>query len=151
MKEKMVVTSDYIQIISTVIYAGALGVSLISFWQVRRTTRIQTEQQLYMNILSSSYNLWNNETVSKIAKESQEVSGYLALVDSPEEYNNINAIIDFFEFLFRLYNTKMLDKELWNRWKASAKSTMDIPKIKKVWNKTKDMHTHEFVKFIESL
>jgi hypothetical protein len=151
MKEKMVVTSDYIQIISTVIYAGALGVSLISFWQVRRTTRIQTEQQLYMNILSSSYNLWNNETVSKIAKESQEVSGYLALVDSPEEYNNINAIIDFFEFLFRLYNTKMLDKELWNRWKASAKSTMDIPKIKKVWNKTKNMHTHEFVKFIESL
>jgi hypothetical protein len=147
----MVVTSDYIQIISTVIYAGALGVSLISFWQVRRTTRIQTEQQLYMNILSSSYNLWNNETVSKIAKESQEVSGYLALVDSPEEYNNINAIIDFFEFLFRLYNTKMLDKELWNRWKASAKSTMDIPKIKKVWNKTKDMHTHEFVKFIDSL
>ena len=151
MKEKMVVTSDYIQIISTVIYAGALGVSLISFWQVRRTTRIQTEQQLYMNILSSSYNLWNNETVSKIAKESQEVSGYLALVDSPEEYNNINAIIDFFEFLFRLYNTKMLDKQLWNRWKASAKSTMDIPKIKKVWDKTKDMHTHEFVKFIESL
>jgi hypothetical protein len=147
----MVVTSDYIQIISTVIYAGALGVSLISFWQVRRTTRIQTEQQLYMNILSSSYNLWNNETVSKIAKESQEVSGYLALVDSPEEYNNINAIIDFFEFLFRLYNTKMLDKELWNRWKASAKSTMDIPKIKKVWNKTKHIHTHEFVKFIESL
>ena len=151
MKEKMVVTSDYIQIISTVIYAGALGVSLISFWQVRRNTRIQTEQQLYMNILSSSYNLWNNETVSKIAKESQEVSGYLTLVDSPEEYNNINAIIDFFEFLFRLYNTKMLDKQLWNRWKASAKSTMDIPKIKKVWNKTKDMHTHEFVKFIESL
>ena len=147
----MVVTSDYIQIISTVIYAGALGVSLISFWQVRRTTRIQTEQQLYMNILSSSYNLWNNETVSKIAKESQEVSSYLALVDSPEEYNNINAIIDFFEFLFRLYNTKMLDKQLWNRWKASAKSTMDIPKIKKVWDKTKDMHTHEFVKFIESL
>ena len=151
MKEKMVVTSDYIQIISTVIYAGALGVSLISFWQVRRNTRIQTEQQLYMNILSSSYNLWNNETVTKIAKESQEVSSYLALVDSPEEYNNINAIIDFFEFLFRLYNTKMLDKELWNRWKASAKSTMDIPKIKKVWDKTKDMHTHEFVKFIESL
>src|SRR5919197_4701161 len=104
MKEKMVVTSDYIQIISTVMYACALGVSVISFWQVRRTTRIQTEQQLYMNILSSSYNLWNNETVSKIAKESQEVSSYLALVDSPEEYNNINAIIDFFEFLFRLYN-----------------------------------------------
>ena len=144
-------TSHFIQIISTVIYASALGVSLGSFWQARRSTRIQTEQQLYMNILSSSYSLWNNETISKIAKESPEVSSYLALVDSPEEYNNISAIIDFFEFLFRLYKTKMLDKELWNRWKASAQSTMNIPKIKKVWDKTKDTHTHEFVKFIESL
>lgn len=104
-----------------------------------------------MNILSSSYNLWNNETISKIAKESPEVSSYLALVGSPEEYNNINAIIDFFEFLFRLYSTKMLDKELWNRWKTSAKSTMSIPKIKKVWDMTKTIHTNEFVKFIESL
>jgi hypothetical protein len=62
----MVVTSDYIQIISTVIYASALGVSLVSFWQAKRSTRIQTEQQLYMKILSSSYSLWNNETISKV-------------------------------------------------------------------------------------
>ena len=148
---KEMVTSDYIQIISIVIYASALGVSLVSFWEARRSTRIQTEQQLYMNILSSSYNLWNNDTISKIAKESPEVSSYLALVESPEEYNNISAIIDFFEFLFRLYSTKMLDKELWNRWRASAKSTMNIPKIRKVWEETKVMHTHEFIKFIESL
>lgn len=150
MKRKMV-TSDYLQIISIVIYASALGVSLVSFWEARRSTRIQTEQQLYMNILSSSYNLWNNETISKIAKESPEVSNYFALVGSPEEYNNINAIIDFFEFLFRLYRTKMLDKELWNRWRASAKSTMNIPKVSKVWKETKGMHTNEFIKFIESL
>ena len=95
--------------------------------------------------------LWNNETISKIAKESPEVSSYFALVGSPEEYNNINAIIDFFEFLFRLYRTKMLDKELWNRWRASAKSTMNIPKVSKVWKETKGMHTNEFIKFIESL
>lgn len=139
------VTSDYIQIISTLIYAGALVVSLVSLWQARRSTRIQTEQQLYMNILGSSYSLWNNDTISKIAKESPEVSSYLALVESPEEYNNISAIIDFFEFLFRLYRTKMLDKELWYRWKASAKSIMSIPKIKKVWDNPKDTHTHEFV------
>ena len=50
-----------------------------------------------------------------------------------------------------LYKTKMLDKELWDKWKVSAKSTMNIPKIKKVWDKTKDIHTHEFVKFVESL
>ena len=83
--------------------------------------------------------------------ESPEVSSCLALVESPEEYNNINAIIDFFEFLFRLVKTKMLDKELWGRWKASAKSTMNIPKVRKAWNKTKDIHTNEFVKFLESL
>ena len=147
----MMVSSDYIQIISTVIYASALGVSLASFWQARRSTRIQTEQTLYLNILSSSYSLWNNETISKISKESPQVSSYLALVDSPQEYNDISAIIDFFEFLFILYKTKMLDKELWDRWKASAKSTMNIPKIKKVRDKTKDIHTHEFVKFVESL
>ena len=68
----------------------------------KENNRIQTEQQLYMNILSSSYSLWNDETISKIAKESPEVSSYLALVDSPEKYNNISGIIDFFEFLFRL-------------------------------------------------
>jgi hypothetical protein len=45
----------------------------------------------------------------------------------------------------------MLDKELWHRWRASAKSTMNIPKIKKVWEETKAMHTDEFVKFIDSL
>ena len=97
--ETKMVVSDYIQIISTVIYASALGISLISFSEVRRNTRIQTEQQLYMNILSSSYSLWNNETISKIAKESPEISSYLDLVDSPEEYNNISAIIDFFTII----------------------------------------------------
>ena len=66
------VTSDYIQIISTVIYASALGISMISFWEVRRNTRVQTEQQLYMNILSSSYSLWNNETISKIVRKVQK-------------------------------------------------------------------------------
>jgi hypothetical protein len=70
------VVSDYIQIISTVIYASALDISLISFSEVRRNTRIQTEHQLYMNILSSSYSLWNNETISKIAKESPEISSF---------------------------------------------------------------------------
>jgi hypothetical protein len=42
----------------------------------------------------------------------------------------------------------MLDKELWERWKAGAKSTMNIPKIKKMWDKTKDIHTHEFVNLL---
>jgi len=77
-----------------------------------------------MNILGSYYSLWNNETISKISKEIPVVSSYPALVGSPEEYNNITTTIIFFEFLFRPYKPKMLDKELWHRWIASAKSTM---------------------------
>jgi acetyl esterase/lipase len=38
------------------------------------------------------------------------------------------------EFIFRLYRTKMIDAELWSRWKATAKSMMTIPKFKKVWD-----------------
>jgi hypothetical protein len=41
------------------------------------------------------------------------------------------------EFIFRLYNTKMIDSELWLRWESTAKSMMTIPKFKKVWDKTK--------------
>jgi hypothetical protein len=39
----------------------------------------------------------------------------------------------------------MLDREIWDRWKASANSTMAIPKIKRVWNKTKDIHTRDLL------
>jgi acetyl esterase/lipase len=38
------------------------------------------------------------------------------------------------EFIFRLYRTKMIDAELWSRWKATAKSMMTILKFKKVWD-----------------
>jgi hypothetical protein len=37
------------------------------------------------------------------------------------------------------------------RWKELAKALMTIPKFKKVWEKTKQIHTPDFVAFIDSL
>jgi len=73
--------SDYVQIISTCIYAGALGVSLLSVLEVRRNMRVQVEQQLYLDILSFASRLWNNDIFFKMANESPQVSRYHALVD----------------------------------------------------------------------
>jgi hypothetical protein len=56
-----------------------------------------------------------------------------------------------FEYLFRLYKTKMIDAEQWLHWEASAKSMITIPKFKKVWDKTKDGRSYEFTKLIDSL
>jgi hypothetical protein len=36
--------------------------------------------------------------------------------------NTIVAFIDLFEFIFRLYKTKMIDEKLWFRWKALARA-----------------------------
>jgi hypothetical protein len=79
------------------------------------------------------------------------VSQYYSLVDSPEQYYIITESFDMFEFIFRLYKTKMIDEELWLRWEAAAKSTMTVPKFKKVWDKTKDIRTRDFREFIDSI
>jgi hypothetical protein len=56
-----------------------------------------------------------------------------------------------FEFLFRLNKRDIIDSEIWSRWKGLAKTIMTIPKFKKVWDKTKDVHAHEFRDFVDSL
>ena len=38
----------------------------------------------------------------------------------------------------------MIDTEIWSRWKGLAKTIMAIPKFKRVWEKTKDVHANEF-------
>lgn len=45
----------------------------------------------------------------------------------------------------------MIDNEIWSRWKGLAKTIMTIPKFKRVWEKTKDVHAHEFRDFVDSL
>ena len=87
----------------------------------------------------------------KIAKESPLFSERFGLVDNPEEYYTIVAFLDLFEFIFRLNRTRMMDAQLWIRWKELAKMIMTIPKFRKVWEKTKQIHTPEFVAFVDSL
>jgi hypothetical protein len=61
------------------------------------------------------------------------------------------AFLDLFEFLFRLNKRDMIDAEIWSRWIGLAKTIMTIPKFKRVWDKTKDVHAHEFRDFVDSL
>ena len=43
----------------------------------------------------------------------------------------------------------MIDKELWLRWEATAKSMITIPKFMKVWDKTKASRSYHFREFID--
>ena len=62
--------------------------------------------------------LQGNEVFSKMAKESPLYAERFEPVDTPDEYYIIVAFIDLFEFIFRLYKTKMIDEKLWFKWKA---------------------------------
>ena len=55
------------------------------------------------------------------------------------------------ESIFYLYQTKMIDVELWERWEATAKSMTTNPQIRKSMDNTKESRAHEFVKIIHSL
>ena len=147
----MVSFLDYMPIISPLIFAGLLAVSLLQFSAVRKNMRIQSEQQIYARIIEARLNLENTEAFTKMARDSSLFAERFDLVDSPGEYYTVVAFLDIFEFLFRLNKTKTIDPQLWLRWRELAKMIMTIPKFKKVWDKTKQIHTVEFTKFIDSL
>jgi hypothetical protein len=86
-----------------------------------------------------------------MAKESPVFAEHFGLVDTPEEYYTVMAFVDLIEFLFRLNKAKMVDAEIWSRWKLFAKTIFTIPKFKNVWVKTKDIHSTEFRDFIDCL
>ena len=86
-----------------------------------------------------------------MAKESPIFAERFTLVNTPEEYYTIMAFLDLIEFLFRLNKAKMVDMEVWSRWKVLARTILTIPKFKSVWTKTKDIHSSEFTDFIDSL
>src|SRR5215212_9686159 len=88
--------------------------------------------------MEASIKLEGNEVFTKMAKESPLYAERLALVDTPDEYYIIVAFIDLFEFIFRLYKTKMIDEKLWFRWKALATAMNTMPKFAApLWNRTK--------------
>jgi hypothetical protein len=151
-----------VPLISVAIVAGLFIVALLNFSTVRkniqrqseqqmRNLKIQSEQQIYSRIIEARLRLENTETFTKMAKESPIFAERFSVVDSPEEYYTIVAFLDLFEFLFRLNKRDMIDTEIWSRWKGLAETIMTIPKFKRVWEKTKDIHAHEFRDFVDSL
>ena len=147
----MVQLGEYIQIISPIIYGGALIVSILQFSAMKKSMSSQSVQQTYATTTQVLFNNLNSKEYLQMSQESPTVSKYYSLVDSPQQYYVIIQCFDMLEFIFRLYSTKMIDKELWLRWESTAKSMMTIPKFKKVWGKTKDSRSHHFKEFVDSL
>jgi hypothetical protein len=141
----------YIPFISLAIIAGLFIMALVNFSALRKSMQIQSEQQIYSRIMDARLKLESTETFTKMAKESPIFIERFEAVDSPDEYYVIVAFLDLFELLFRLNKKNMIDTEIWSRWKGLAKTIMTIPKFKRVWEKTKDVHANEFKDFIDSL
>jgi hypothetical protein len=152
----------YIPLISVAIVAGLFTMALVNFSTVRknmqiqserqiRNLKIQSEQQIYSRIMDARLKLESTKTFTNMAKESPIFAERFTVVDSPDEYYIIVAFLDLFEFLFRLNKRDMIDTEIWSRWKGLAKTIMTIPKFRRIWEKTKDVHAHEFREFVNSL
>ncbi len=141
----------YMPFISVAIVAGLFMMALVNFSTLRKSMQMQSEQQIYSRIMDARLKLESTETFTKMAKESPIFAERFALVDSPDEYYIIVAFLDLFELLFRLNKRDMIDNEIWSRWKGLAETIMTIPKFKRVWEKTKDVHAKEFKDFIDSL
>jgi hypothetical protein len=152
----------YMPLISVAIITGLFIMALANFSTVRkgmqmqsqqqmRILKSQSEQQIYSRIMDARVKLENTETFTSMARESPIFAERFTAVDSPEEYYIIVAFLDLFEFLFRLNKRDMIDNEIWSRWKGLAATIMTIPKFKRVWEKTKDVHGHEFRDFVDTL
>jgi hypothetical protein len=138
-------------IASSMVLGGLLSISILQLPTIRKNIRMQTEQEIYSRIMEARIKLENTETFTNMARESPIFVERFALVNTPEEYYTIMAFLDLIEFLFRLNKAKMVDTEVWSRWKILAKTMLTIPKFKNVWAKTKDIHSPEFRDFIDSL
>jgi len=136
---------------SSIVLGGLLSISILQLPTLRKNMRMQTEQEIYSRIMEARIGLENTETFTNMAKESPIFAERFTLVNTPQEYYTIMAFLDLIEFLFRLNKAKMVDTEVWSRWKILAKTMLTIPKFKNVWAKTKDVHSSEFRDFIDSL
>jgi hypothetical protein len=152
----------YTPFISIAIIAGLFIMALVNFSTLRKnmqtqseqqikSLKVQSEQQIYSRIMDARLKLESTETFTKMAKESPIFAERFAVVDNPEEYYVVVAFLDLFELLFRLNKREMIDTEIWSRWKGLAETIMTIPKFKRVWDKTKNVHANEFKEFIDSL
>jgi hypothetical protein len=136
---------------SSIVLGGLLSISILQLPTIRKNMRTQAEEQIYARIMEARIRLENTETFTNMAKESPIFAERFALVDTPQEYYTVMSFIDLIEFLHRLNKAEMINTDAWSRWKVLSRTMMTIPKFKKVWNKTKDIHSTEFRLFIDSL
>ncbi|TAK23194.1 MAG: hypothetical protein EPO37_02815 [Nitrosarchaeum sp.] len=142
---------EYIPLVSSLIFAGILLLSILQFANVRKNMRIQSEQQIYTKVIEARLKLENTDTFTNMAMQSPMFTKRFSLVDTPEEYYVSVAFLDLFEFMFRLHKTKTIDPLLWQRWNKLVHIFLTIPKFKRVWEETKSSHTVEFIEFFDSL
>ena len=143
----MVSLLEYLPIITS----GLLALSILTLVLGRKNLRLQSEYQIYARMIEARVKLESTESFAKMAKESPYYAERFALVESPDQFYTLRAYIDLYEFIFRLHKTDAIDKQLWSRWASGARAMKTIPKFQAVWNKTKNVHTQEFVRFIDSL
>ncbi len=142
---------EYASLISSVIFSGILIMSFLQFSTLRKNMRLQTEQQIYARMIEARLHLENTEAFTDMAFESPVFAKRFSTVKKPEQYYIIVALLDIFEFLFRLQKTNTVDQNLWYRWINLAKMLRTIPKFEQVWQQTKESHTVEFTRFFESI
>ena len=142
---------EYVPLLSPLIFAGILLISILQFANVRKNMRIQSEQQIYTKVIEARLKLENTDTFTNMAMQSPMFTKRFSIVDTPEEYYVSVAFLDLFEFMFRLHKTKTIDPLLWQRWNKLVHIFLTIPKFKRVWEETKSSHTVEFIEFFDSL
>src|SRR6059058_1657445 len=113
-------------IASSMVLGGLLSISILQLPTIRKNMRMQTEQEIYSRIMEARIRLENTETFTNMAKESPIFAERFGLVDTPEEYYTIMAFLDLIEFLFRLNKAKMVDTEVWSRWKIQLNKEMPL-------------------------
>lgn len=138
-------------IASAMVLGGLLSISILQLPTIRKNMRREAVEQIYARIMEVRMTLENTETFTNMAKESPVFADRFAVVDTPQEYYTIMSLVDLIEFIYGLNKNKMLNPDAWSRWKALSGTMMTIPKFRKVWNKTKDIHSTEFRDFIDTL
>jgi hypothetical protein len=102
--------------------------------------------------LEARLRLENTEQFTNMARESPVFKERFSLVDHPSEYYTIVSFLDLFEYVFHLNKIEMIDTMVWKRWKVLTETIMTIPKVRRIWAKTKESHPNkEFREFIDSL
>src|SRR5919197_2334691 len=107
----MIQLGEFLPAISPVIYAGALVLSILQFSSMRKSMLVQNMQQTYATTTQALFSTFNSKEYLEMSQESPVVSQYYSLAGSPRQYYIIIQTFDMFEYIFRLYKTKMIDAE----------------------------------------